>query len=164
MTCTYIVRDQQLKMPSLIEEEVKQNGLLHEEKGKEATWGNDGQMFLSNSICKKDEDEEKEQDVNVLEKDQSDDGVTSIQDLMPEERLEETKHQSNCNEAEVKAKESMEKETEETIFSVRTQKNIKAQSLNNVIPTDSSITLLMKPEETMPNEQNTESKVGLKET
>nr|GEW42983.1 hypothetical protein [Tanacetum cinerariifolium] len=160
-----------------IVEEVKQNRLLHEEKGEEATQSDDGQKEKSENpliaevreenssekidykastpiaTVNKDEAKEKEQDVNVLEKDQGKDGVTSIQDMMPEGGLEETKHQGDCNEAEVKAKESMEKETEEIIYSVGTPENIEPKFLNNVIPTDVSITAHTKPEETMQNEE-----------
>ncbi|KAI3784693.1 hypothetical protein L1987_43796 [Smallanthus sonchifolius] len=58
-------------------------------------------------------DEEKEQEVNVLEKDESKDDVTSAQDVAFEKDLPEKNHHNEDNESDVvTAEESIEKDTE----------------------------------------------------
>lgn len=98
----------------IVDEETSSEKVEYEEEVKHSDSSNVEINEKTLPILSKDEDLERKQEGNTLEKDQGDDTVTSSHDATYEGGLKEREHHSEVNEPEVvKTKESIGEDTEE---------------------------------------------------
>ncbi|KAI3670085.1 hypothetical protein L6452_41703 [Arctium lappa] len=143
----------------LVKEVCEETTLEKVESEKEVKLSDSPSMKLEEkaiTILNEDDDQEKEKEVNMSEKSQGEDNVTSSQDVTFEGDLQRENHHSETGEPElVETKEIIEEDTHETGYNDETLE--KTERLIQAVPTDVCISTQTEPEEKTPrNEEKDE--------